>query len=404
MRNTFCIRFYCREAKANKEGFAPVEVSLIVCGERQMWQLPKKCKPADFGKNKDIQLYCTAVENKLNEIYTNLTINDEPITAYIIKDIYVNGNSRKSYTLKNLFDDGLLMKAAENGDPSTYRKYENVIKRFYELTGRNENQEAGSVAHADIILFRNKIESIHQPQTSFKEMQHLKYFFSLAFNSGKIKSTPFGAIKIKKTQVDKPFLTYDEISKIRDLKITNDRLDKVRDIFLFMAFTGLEWADIVNLERGDVKTNEFKQRYIRKPRIKTGVEYVTVLYEDAVEIWDLYNGELPLLSPQKFNKYLKEIAEQAGIEKDITSLTARHTFACYLLNEKKLPIDIVAKMLGHTTTAETKTYAKMFAGSVFEANRTPEGPKRAPTHVPTAKELRQDAASLAEFNRIMGIE
>ena len=272
MRNTFCIKFYCREARKNKEGLAPVEVSLIVCGERQMWQLPKKCKPAEFKKNKDIQLFCTAVENKLNEIYTNLTINDEPISAYKIKDIYINGNAHKSYTLKNMFDDGLVMKAAENGDASTYRKYENIVSRFYELTGRNENQEANSVTHADIILFRNKIESMHKPQTSFKEMQHLKYFFSLAFNSGKIRQHPFSAIKIKKIKVDKAYLTYEEISRIRDLQITNDRLDKVRDVFLFMAFTGLEWADIVNLERGDVKTNDNKQRYIQKPRIKTGVE------------------------------------------------------------------------------------------------------------------------------------
>ena len=130
---------------------------------------------------------------------------------------------------------------------------------------------------------------------------------------------------------------------------------------------------------------------------------MTVLYEDAVDIWDLYDGQLPLLSPQKFNKYLKEIAQAAGIEKDVTSLTARHSFACYLLNNKKLPIDIVAKMLGHMTTAETKTYAKMFAGSVFEANA--QVPTQKPTkHRETLRDVQQMNDEIAAFNKLLGIE
>ena len=393
MRNTFCVRFYCRKGNVRKDGNAPIEISVIVNGDRQMWQLPKKCNPDEF-PTKDVKLYCTAIENRINEIYTNLTINNEPISAFIIKEVYLNGNSKKSYTIKQMFDDGLKMKALENGDLNTYKKYERVIGLFYELTGKNENTEANSVTYADIIKFKIGVENKHKPQTVVKEMQHLKYYFNLAFKAGKIKQNPYLNLKIKKGEEDKEYLTQEEVGKIRKLSIVSDRLDKVRDLFLFMCYTGLEWADIINLKKGDVKANEHEQLYIKKQRVKTGIEYTTILYEDAVELWDLYKGELPIISPQKFNKYLKEITDKAKIEKKVTSLTARHTFACYLLNEKKLSTEVVQKMLGHASQKETLHYAKLLDNTVFNEN------VKAPT---TKKEFSQDTDDIEAFNKLLGI-
>ena len=404
MRQTFCVKFYCREAKVRKDGIAPVEVSVIVNGERQMWQLPKSCKPQDFKTNKDIKLYCTAIENKLNEIYTNLTINNEPVTSYIIKDIYYNGNDRKSYTIAKMFEDGLKLKAMENGDISTYRKYENVTKRFYKLTGKQPQQEANSVNYTDIITFKAGVEKIHQSQTVFKEMQHLKYFFNLAFNSGKIKQNPFGTLKIKHGEKDKPYLTQEEIQAIKDLKITNDRLDKVRDVFLFLCYTGIEWADLINLKKEDVQLNKLGQYYIKKPRIKTGITYVSVLYADAIDVWKLYEGNLPLISPQKFNKYLKELSKSAKIDKNVTSLTARHSYAVFLLSDKKISMEVVQKMLGHASIKETHVYAKLLDNAVFEANNESEKEKGNITpHRETRAEMQADMDDIEAFNKLLGI-
>ena len=374
MRNTFCIKFYCRKGNARKNGLAPVEVSVIVRGERQMWQLPKKCKPDEFQDDSDIKAYCTAIENKLNNIYTNLVINNEPITAFIIKDIFANGNERKSYTIKQMFEDGLKVKKAERTKIDTYNKYKAVTEKFYELTGLNEKKEARAVTHSHILLFKAEVEKIHQPQTVFKEMQQLKFFFQLAFSSGKIPANPFLNLKIKSGAHDKPFLTYEEITTIRNLQLTSDRLDKVRDVFIFMCFTGLEWADVEALKAEDIQKNELGQYYIRKKRVKTGIEYITILHENVYEIWDFYNG-LPLCSPQKFNAYLKEIVEKAQIKKAVTSLTARHSFACYLLSTKGLSCEIVQRMLGHKNIQQTQHYAKMFPKPVFEANASAEKKK-----------------------------
>lgn len=368
MRRTFKVRFYCRKSRTRKDGTAPVEISIIVDGGRELFSLPRSCKPSEF-PTQDLTLYLEGVKNKINSIYTALSIADEPITAFILKDVYLNGARKMSYTLDDMFSDGLKLKAGEKIGVNTYNKYKWVVTHFYEKTKFDGSREAGSVSHYDIMSFKAAMDAEHKPQTVEKELMRLKYFFLLAWNSGRIKSNPFAGIKIRHKEEDNVFLTQDEVGKIRNLSITSDSLDKVRDTFLFMCYTGLEYADMVQLKPEDFK-EDGGLVYIKKNRVKTGVEYVTVLYDDAVEVYKLYGGKIPLISNQKFNKYLQIIAKDAGITRVVpTSLTARHTFATYLLSEKGLSIDVVSKMLGHTSTKQTKTYASMLDSAVLEANR-----------------------------------
>lgn len=384
-RATFNCNFVCSPSKARKTGEAPIELSISINGKRTYIQLPKKCKPEDFNRlinakhDNDIKTYCQTILARVNEIQTNLTVNNQPITPARIKDYFKNGATTNSYTLGELFADALEVKAAENGAITTYNKYKYVTDNFYEFTGHKPDDEVRDIQNKDILLFRAKCMKVYQQITVNKKLQYLKYFFNFAFNNGKIPVNPFGAIKIKSKGEDKPFLTYEELCTIRDLQIVNDRLDKIRDVFLFLCFTGLEYADLINLKKEDVQKNSKNQWYIKKERIKTGVEYISVLYEDAVEIWELYDGNLPVVSNQKFNKYLKELAEMAGIDKTITTLTGRHSYATFLLSEKNIPIDIVRKMLGHTSYTQSLHYSKMLDNSVFQANKETKVQHREPT-------------------------
>ena len=373
MRHTFKVRFYCRQSKLRKDGTAPVEISIIVDGSRELFALPRSCKPSEF-PTEDIGIYVDGVRAKINSIYTALSIADEPITAFILKDVYLNGARKMSYTLNDMFNDGLKLKASESIGTNTYNKYKWVMAHFLEKTKFNANREAGSVTHYDILAFKAAMDAEHKPQTVEKEMMRLKYFFLLAWNSGKIKANPFAGIKIKHKEEDNIFLTQEEIGKIRNLSIVNDTLDRVRDAFLFMCYSGLEYADMVEL-----KPEDFKEKdglvYIKKKRVKTGVEYISVLYGDAVEVYKFYDGKIPMISCQKFNKYLQKIAKDAGIQKHISSITARHSFGTFLLSEKGLSMDVVSKMLGHTSTKQTKTYAALLDESILRANKDVSLPK-----------------------------
>lgn len=142
------------------------------------------------------------------------------------------------------------------------------------------------------------------------------------------------------------------------------RLDKVRDLFLFQCFTGLSYSDMANLRSDDFCVNKSGQIYIKKTRIKTGMRYVVVLLDDAVRIVKKYGFELPILSNQRYNSYLKEIQDICGIKKPLHTHIGRHTAATYLLN-KGVPVEAVAKILGHSDIKQTQHYAKLLDDSVF---------------------------------------
>ena len=368
MRNTFAIKFYVRSCKARKDGTAPVECSIIIRGDRVVFQLPKYCEPEKFKTLKpsdDIMIYIHNVENKLNEIYTARSLAEEPISPFILKDIYLNGYAKTSYTIEQMFKDGLALKLRQGN--TTYKKYVIISQQFLELTGINPLKEAASVTRTDILAFIPKLEKIHKPQTVQKDLQHLKFFWNTALLSGKISSTPFVSITYSVPKEENIFLTQEEIGRIRDLELTDFRLEKIRDTFLFMCYTGLEYADVVHLRPEDVKTSQGGILYIKKKRIKTGVEYFSVLYEDAVHIYKLYNGKIPVCSCQKLNMYIKELTTMAGINKPVSTITARHSYATFLLNEHHIPLDVVSKMLGHTTAKQSATYAKMLETTVLDA-------------------------------------
>lgn len=393
---TFAISFQCNPSKMRKSGESPVECSISVNGERCFVQLPKTCKPDMFRKllnsNRvsDIKTYCEDVKAKINAYQTFLAVHGQPITAKKIK-AHLLGKDDKSFTLLELCNEYLKTKVSK---PIAYAKYKNTFARFREYLG--DGKEIAEITTQDIINYKVKWEEKFAPGTMRNEMKKLKSLFLFAFNSGRLARSPWSSLQFTFREEPKPYLSYDEIVALRDLKL-DDRLDRVRNIFLFLCFSGLEWSDLLNLKKEDVQLNKYGQLYCKKKRIKTGVEFISIFYEDAEELWHLFDGNLPYPpSNQKMNLYLKEIAEAAGIQKTITTLTARHTYATYLLSRLLIPVDVVQKMLGHTSPRQSLAYAKMLDDAVFQANLN-----KYTTKAPEA--TKEDMEELEEFSRLFGI-
>lgn len=370
MRNTFSASLVCSPSKARKNGLAPIEISLSVCGNRVLIALPKKCSPQEFkkimasGRENDIKSFCLDALAKISKIQTTLSLSGAKITAASVKNAFLNGTENLTYTIGNLTDDFLKYKTSDGGPVNKYRK---DWSDFLSAAGLERGDALSNIQPSHILTYRAKADKLYKPDTMRGKLKRIKSFFIWAVNSGKLQTNPFYPLKISYKTEDKPFLTYDEIEKIREAKL-DDRLDRVRNFFLFLCFSGLEYSDIVALKKDDVKKNRFGQLYIKKPRVKTGIEYLSILYEDAEEMWELFDGDIPVISNAKTNAYLKQIAEIAGIDKNITTLTARHTYGTYLLSKRAIPIEVVQKMLGHATPKQSLHYAKMLDESVFLAN------------------------------------
>jgi integrase len=149
----------------------------------------------------------------------------------------------------------------------------------------------------------------------------------------------------------------------------------VRDIFVFGCYTGLVYADVQKLKRVDIVIGHGGEKWIHTERVKTETSTRVPLLPHALKIMDSYKDHpqcvnqgklLPVMSNQKMNEYLKEIADRCEINKKMTFHTARHTFATTVTLTNGVPIETVSKMLGHKTLRTTQQYAKILDQKVGE--------------------------------------
>lgn len=177
-------------------------------------------------------------------------------------------------------------------------------------------------------------------------------------------------LKLRIEPVDRGFLNKTELAKLAEKEFGTFRLEQVRDVFLFCCYTGLAYVDVLSLTSDDI-IEEDGQMWIRKARHKTNVMCHIPLIKPARDILAKYEGVLaglnkvlPVLSNQKMNAYLKEIAAIVGIEKDLTTHIARHTFATTVTLANHVSIENVSKMLGHSSIRMTQHYARILDASI----------------------------------------
>jgi len=240
------------------------------------------------------------------------------------------------------------------------REYNNSflrrLKEFARIQTFNDINY-NSIEEFDIYLRK----TIKSSPTLYKRHTLFKGYIDKAKKKGLIKSNPYDDFIIKKgTSRDPIFLFEEELNQIIDYVPTgmlSERIGKVKDLFLFQCFTGLAYADMANFSRDFIVEND-GQKEIHGFRQKTKQRYMALLLPIAEEIADKYDYKLPVMTNQKYNEYLKQLAQGAGITKPISTHSGRHTFATYLIN-KGISIESVSKILGHSNIRMTQHYAKL---------------------------------------------
>lgn len=378
MKNTFSMTFYCRKsAIRTSSGLAPIELVIILNGERWIFALPRKAKPEDFQqemrskKQTPTKDYTSAVAAKIQAFQTKCLLEGKPFSKEAIKEFIHFGFTDDHYTMGFIFDGFLKsQKKKVDGGLSTYRnyrKYEIVRDLLYAHSDIHEDTHLSAIRQKHIIDFNTYLLSVKDSTTTAGMMQKLKSVFLYGLNNKFLKENPFLGFKITRKEKDVEFLTQEEVARIRNAEIPTERLEMYRDLFLFQCYTALCFVDMENLVPTDFKRNEKGFIFVEKERAKTGIPFCTILFEDAIDIAAKYNYKLPTIHVQNYNNGLRVIADICHITKPLHSHIGRHTAACYLLNEKGLPLDIVARILGHATTKITRHYAKLMNNSVLDA-------------------------------------
>jgi len=218
---------------------------------------------------------------------------------------------------------------------------------------------------ANITLYDDFLhqQGISQP-TIYNYHKRLKRYLHEAMKFGLLDADPYIGLHFERGKFEKrKYLTEEELEMIRSCKINIPSIDRVRDLFLFQCYTGLAYADFEKFDfERDVEERNGKF-IVSDRRKKTNEDYKIVLLTPAIEILKKYDYKLPVISNQQYNIMLKVVAQYAGIDKNITTHMGRHTFAVFALNNG-VPIEIVAKMLGHTNIRTTQIYAKVLNSEV----------------------------------------
>jgi site-specific recombinase XerD len=184
-----------------------------------------------------------------------------------------------------------------------------------------------------------------------------------AFQDGLISEDPYEKVNFPrgKCKERKPLSEMD-LKKIREAELPSKEA-RVRDLFIFAAYTGLAYCDVQEFDFAKMTEKVGDLYYIDGSRLKTGSNFFTPILPPAMEILKMYEYTLPKISNQKANDYLHLIESRLGINKSITFHVARHSFATIALSHD-VPIDKVARMMGHKDIKTTQIYAKILKETV----------------------------------------
>jgi len=382
MKSTFRVLFYVKKDKQKANGNYPIMCRITVDGEASRFNTKVDVKPENwnaktgkaFGRSPEI----TRVNKLLDEINASLhriyheTQRQEQVTAEKMKNCFL-GITEKHDTILELFqkhNEDVKSLIGISKSAATYQKYEVTrkhITNFISSKYHVSDIALKSINNMFITDFEVYLMTVAKcgHNTTAKFMQFFKRIIIIARNNGMIPTDPFANYKIRLKKVDRGYLTEEEISKILKKKFASDRLEQVRDIFIFSCFTGLSYIDLKNLLGSHIRTSFDGNLWIMTKRQKTNTPVNVPLLKIPLMILDKYkdklpNGKvLPVISNQKLNSYLKEIGDICGIKKNLTFHLARHTFATTTTLGKGVPIETVSKMLGHTNIETTQIYARI---------------------------------------------
>lgn len=234
-----------------------------------------------------------------------------------------------------------------------------VIKLFTDITEQNITLMDEELAKSGM-------------KTSSRYSNYHKYMKAIikdAMADNLITCNPYAKLHIKKTDGDtvEKLLTPDEFRKIEKCTMPTESLTRVRDLFIFQTYTCLSYVDLAAFDYSKVRMIGSSQVYTGR-RKKTGQEFSFVLLKPALNILKKYNYKLPVISNVKYDLYLKAVAAHAKIDKPVSSHWARHTGATLLLNSGMIPISVVSKILGHSTSKITEqVYAKLLDNTIVTA-------------------------------------
>ncbi len=391
MKNTSNILFYIRRFRANKDGKAPIYLRITIQGKRaelttnrfvipEKWSVEAQGMKGTGEEARTLNTFLTSLRNKVLQHINSLELQNVEVTAETLRQA-VLGLDQEQHTLVELFDyHNLRMKSLVGKDFAigTYKRYVVTLGKVEAFLKHQFNKTdilLSDLNHAFISNFEFYLKTHDELEnnTAMKYIKNVKKIIRIALENEWIDKDPFIRFRCTYKDPKRPYLTKEELEALINKEFTMSRLTLVRDSFIFSCFTGLAYSDIEQLTQDDIKIGIDGEKWITIYRKKTDTRSSIPLLPPVMELIEKYRNHpetiknktlLPMISNQKSNAYLKEIATLCQIDTYLTFHVARYTFATAVTLSNNVPIETVSRMVSHTSIKTTQIYSKVVDSKV----------------------------------------
>lgn len=386
MNTKLSVLFFVKRTKTNVNGLLPIFIRITVNGERiefstkrftpsDKWSVEGNRMKGTSAEARATNSYLDTLKSKVYDYQQQLIREDEEVNTENMRN-KILGIEKRSHMIVGIFqqhNDEIKALIGKDYAAATHVRYETSLKHtedFLKWKYKVSDIDIRKIDHEFITCYEFYLKSVCNccQNTTSKYIKNFGKIIRICLANGWIQKNPFINYKSKMVEVERAFLSMEEIETMLNKVFVSDRLNLVKDIFLFSCFTGLAYADVKKLSRKNIAIGVDGERWIYINRTKTDTRsnipilpiasYLLEKYEDHPQVVN-QDKLLPLLSNQKMNSYLKEIADACGINKELTFHIARHTFATTVTLSNGVPIESVSKMLGHKNLKTTQHYAKI---------------------------------------------
>jgi len=384
--NTFSLIFFLRTGRKNKENESSIYMRITVNGERSEVSTKRFINSNNWDSKankakgyklevKKLNQYLETLKATLHEYHSEMIKLGDDITAQSLKNKFL-GISENKWMLLSVFEfHNQQLKELEgiNYSSSTIKRYGTTlahIKTFLKYKYKLNDIPLNRIKYSFITDLEHYFKVVRKcnHNSTIKYIKNFRKVINLAVKNEWIVKDPFAKFQAKMVEVKRDYLSKEELQKLEELKLSIPRLDVVRDIFVFACYSGLAYIDVSNLTRNNIRLGIDGDLWILTERAKTKNQSNIPLLPKAHELIKKYgnhpakkteNHIFPSFSNQKLNAYLKELADLASIDKNLTFHIARHTFATTVTLANGVPIESISSMLGHKSIRTTQIYSKV---------------------------------------------
>lgn len=393
MNAKISILFYAKRAKTSINGLVPIYMRITIDGKRleissKRFILPVKWNQVQ-GKMKgnseearSINSYLDILKAKVYDVQKEIVQESELVTLETLKNKLL-GKEEKKRMLIPIFNDHnkkmeqLVGKEYAKGTLGRYKTCLSHVQEFLKWKFNTSDIDIKKIDYAFLndFEFYLRTEKDCNNNSAVKYLKNFGKIIRICLANGWIDKEPYLNYTSKFNEVTRVFLNEEELQRLSDKDFKNERLSLVRDIFLFSCYTGLAYIDTQQLTHSNINIGLDGNRWIFTKRQKTKTTSNIPLLPQTETIIEKYKNNpmclntgklLPMLSNQKMNAYLKEIADLCGINKELAYHIARHTFATTVTLSNGVSIESVSKMLGHKNIKTTQHYAKILDSKVSQ--------------------------------------